>query len=71
MCQAPGLAALAGKPVGLVKRVLPTTTSTAVGNATRRALEQAFEVARFSLKNRRLRGGRKLATHERISRSPK
>jgi len=71
MCQASGLAALAGKPAGLVKRVLPTAASTAVANANRRALEQAFEVARFSLKNRRLPGGRKLAPHQRISRSPK
>jgi hypothetical protein len=54
------LAALAGKPVGLVQRVLPTAASTAVANATKRALERALEVALFSLKNPRLSGGRKL-----------
>src|SRR6516162_2727918 len=54
------LAALAGKPVGLVQRALPTAASTAIGNATRRALERALEVALFSLKNRRLGGGRAL-----------
>jgi hypothetical protein len=54
------LAALAGKPVGLVQRALPAAASTAVANATKRALERALEVALFSLKNRRLGGGRKL-----------
>ena len=53
------LAALAGKPVGLVQRVLPATASTVVANATKNALERALEVALFSLKNRRLTGGRK------------
>ena len=54
------LAALAGKPVGLVQRALPAAASTAVASATKRALERALEVALFSLKNRRLGGGRKL-----------
>jgi hypothetical protein len=54
------LAAFAGKPVGLVQRALPSAASTAVAKATRHALERALEVALFSLKNRRLGGGRKL-----------
>jgi hypothetical protein len=54
------LAALAGKPVGLIQRALPATASTAVARATAHALERALEVALFSLKNRRLGGGRKL-----------
>lgn len=54
------LATLAGKPVGLVQRVLPTAASTAVASATKHALERALEVALFSLKNRRLGGGRKV-----------
>jgi hypothetical protein len=54
------LAGLAGKPVGLVQRALPTTASTAVAKATKHALDRALEVALFSLKNRRLGGGRKL-----------
>jgi len=54
------LAALAGKPVGLVQQALPTAASSAVANATKRALERALEVALFSLKNPRLSGGRKL-----------
>jgi hypothetical protein len=54
------LAALAGKPVGLVQRALPTAASTAVAKATKRALERELEVALFSLKNRRFGGGRKL-----------
>src|SRR6516162_6166624 len=54
------LAALAGKPVGLVQRALPTAATSAAANATRRALERALEVALFSLRNRHLGGGRKL-----------
>src|SRR5215469_3405047 len=54
------LAVLAGKPVGLVQRALPATASTAVAKATKHALDRALEVALFSLKDRRLRGGRKL-----------
>jgi hypothetical protein len=54
------LAALAGKPVGLVQRALPTAATSAASNATRRALERALEVALFSLRNRHLGGGRKL-----------
>ena len=54
------LAAMAGKPVGLAQRALPAVASTAVANATKHALERALEVALFSLKNRRLTGGRKL-----------
>src|SRR3984893_8290370 len=54
------LAALAGKPVGLLQRALPAAASTAVAKAAQLALEHALEVALFSLKNRRLAGGRKL-----------
>ncbi len=54
------LAALAGKPVGLIQRALPAAASTAVATVARHALEHALEVALFSLKNRRLAGGRKL-----------
>lgn len=54
------LAALAGKPVGLVQRALPAAASTAVAKATKHALERALEVALFSLRNRHLGGGRKL-----------
>jgi hypothetical protein len=54
------LAALAGKPVGLIQRALPAATSTAVATVAKHALERALDVALFSLKNRRLRGGRKL-----------
>jgi hypothetical protein len=54
------LAALAGKPVGLIQRALPAAASTAVATVTKHALERALDVALFSLKNRRLTGGRKL-----------
>jgi hypothetical protein len=54
------LAALAGKPVGLVQRALPATASTAVAKLTKHALERALDVALFSLRNRRIRGGRKV-----------
>lgn len=54
------LAALAGKPVGLVQRALPTVASTAVAKATRQALERALQVALFSLRHAKLGGGRKL-----------
>ena len=54
------LAALAGKPVGFVQRALPAAASTAVAKATTKALERALEVALFSLRDRRLTGGRKL-----------
>src|SRR4029077_14138224 len=53
------LAALAGKPVGLVQRALPVAASTAIAKAAQLALERALEVALFSLKDRRLAGGRK------------
>jgi hypothetical protein len=53
------LAALAGKPVALVQRALPAAASTAVAKAAKVALERALDVALFSLKNRRLAGGRK------------
>jgi hypothetical protein len=56
------LAALAGKPVGLVQRALPATASTAVAKLTRHALEHALDVALYSLQNRRITGGRKLHT---------
>src|SRR5215813_1639144 len=54
------LATLAGKPVALVQRALPAAASTAVAKLTKHALERALDVALFSLRNRRIRGGRKL-----------
>jgi hypothetical protein len=54
------LAALAGKPVGLVQRALPAAASTAVAKATQRALERALAVAVFSLRAGHLTAGRKL-----------
>ncbi len=54
------LAALAGKPVGLLQRALPAVAATAVARVAKRALERALEVALFSLGNRRFIGGRKL-----------
>jgi EcsC protein family len=54
------LAALAGKAAGLVQRALPAAASTAVAKAAKHALERALKVALFSLKDRRLRGGRAL-----------
>lgn len=54
------LAAIAGKPIGLVQRALPAAAATLVARATKQALERAFDVALFSLGNRRLAGGRKL-----------
>jgi EcsC protein family len=53
------LAALAGKPVGFLQRALPATASTAVATATKHALERALDVALFSLRDKRFRGGRK------------
>ena len=54
------LAALAGKPVGLVQRALPAAASAVVARAAKHALERALDVALFSLRNRRFTGGRKL-----------
>src|ERR1700737_3170980 len=54
------LAALAGKPVGIVQRALPAAASVVVARAAKYALEHALDVALFSLRNRRLTGGRKL-----------
>src|SRR5712671_2779181 len=53
------LAALAGKPVGLIQLALPAAASTAVATVAKLALERALDVALFSLKNLRLTGGRK------------
>src|SRR5882672_1751916 len=53
------LAALAGKPVGLFQRALPAAASTAVATVAKHTLERALDVALFSLKDRRLAGGRK------------
>lgn len=44
------IAALAGKPVGLVSRALPKPASTLVVKATARALEGALDIALFSLR---------------------
>lgn len=54
------LAAIAGKPVGLVQRALPTVASAAVAKAAAQALERALRFALFSLRDRRFSGGRKL-----------
>jgi len=54
------LAALAGKPVGLLQRALPAAASTGVAKLAKHALEHALDVALFSLRNRRIAGGRKL-----------
>jgi hypothetical protein len=54
------LAALAGKPMGLVQRALPATASTAVVRLAKQALERALDVALFSLRNHRITGGRML-----------
>ncbi len=54
------LAAAAGKPVELVQRALPAAAATAVAKATKHALDRALEVALFSLRAKRLIGGRKL-----------
>jgi hypothetical protein len=54
------LAGLAGKPVGFVQRALPAAASTAVAKMAKHALERALNVALYSLRNRRIRGGRKL-----------
>ena len=54
------LAALAGKPVGLLQRALPAAASTGVAKLAKHALERALDVALFSLRNRRIAGGRKL-----------
>ena len=53
------LAAVAGKPVGLVERALPTTASTVVAKLAKQALERALDVALFSLRNRGITGGRR------------
>jgi hypothetical protein len=45
--------------VGLVQRALPVAASTAIAKAAQLALERALDVALFSLKDRRLAGGRK------------
>src|SRR5205814_291342 len=54
------LAALAGKPVGLLQRALPAAAATAVARVAKHALERALDVALFSLENTRFVGGRKL-----------
>jgi EcsC family protein len=54
------LAALASKPAGLVQRALPAAASVAVARATEQALKRALDVALFSLRSARLRGGRKV-----------
>jgi EcsC protein family len=44
------VAALAGRPVGLVSRALPKPASALVAKATSRALESALDIALFSLR---------------------
>ena len=52
------IAALAGKPVGLVWQALPPSTAERIAKVTRRALESALDVALSSLRNGRLARGR-------------
>jgi hypothetical protein len=54
------LAAFAAKPVGFVQRALPAAASLMVARAAKHALERALDVALYSLRNRRVAGGRKL-----------
>jgi hypothetical protein len=54
------LAALAGKPVGLLQRALPAAAATAVARVAKHALERALDVALLSLGNTRFVGGRRL-----------
>ncbi len=59
------IAALAGKPIGLLSRALPISASTVVAKATAHALEAALDIALFSLRDgpltrRRLSRGRLL-----------
>jgi hypothetical protein len=54
------LAALAGKPVGLVQRALPAAATLVIAAATKHALERALDIALFSLRNHRFAGGRTL-----------
>jgi EcsC protein family len=60
----PGLAgrltALAGRPVELIGRRLPTGASAVVARATGLALDRALKVALYSLHGQRPRGGRRL-----------
>jgi EcsC family protein len=48
------LAALAGKPVGLLQQTLPAPASKVVAKVTARALERALAIALFSLHDSRL-----------------
>jgi hypothetical protein len=52
------MAALAGRPAGLVARALPGPAAKVVASAAERALERALEMALFSLRHQRLSGGR-------------
>ena len=56
------LAALAGKPIGLLQRALPATASTAIAKLTKQPWRsrRSLDVALFSLRNRRIKGGRKV-----------
>jgi hypothetical protein len=45
------IAALSGRPVGLVSRVLPTPVSNLLAKATTQALEGALDIALFSLRS--------------------
>jgi hypothetical protein len=49
------IAALAGRPVGLVSRALPAPASTLVAKATALALDGALDIALFSLRERPLK----------------
>lgn len=60
--EAPGFAgrvtALAGRPVEIAARALPGVASGIVAKAAESALTRALDIALFSLRDRRLRGGR-------------
>jgi hypothetical protein len=52
------IAALAGRPAELMARALPAPAAAAVTKAAESALARAFDVALFSLRDRRFGGGR-------------
>jgi hypothetical protein len=54
------VAALAGRPAGMLQRALPAPAAAVVAKATGRALERALDIALFSLRDTRLAGGRVL-----------
>jgi EcsC protein family len=53
------IAALAGRPIGLVSRALPAPASTLIAKATTLALENALDIALFSLRETPLKARRR------------